>query len=163
MDLGSNWHDSILEDFRPCTRPIVVAVNHRLLSRWDLKAGLPLKSDSEVSPISKEDWVALKIQCKCKLDFPLHNTVFENYKKVSFFGQKVLPDTSLLIGQKLVKNALIEKFKCDILGYFQPLCILVLCRINYSLHRNGAQNWETTEITYAPESSSTMYYSVFGF
>ena len=91
MDLGSNWHDSILEDFRPCTRPIVVAVNHRLLSRWDLKAGLPLKSDSEVSPISKEDWVALKIQCKCKLDFPLHNTVFENYKKSLIQQDRCIP------------------------------------------------------------------------
>ena len=26
------------------------------------------------------------------------------------------------IGQKLVENAKIEKFKCDILGYFQTLC-----------------------------------------
>ena len=61
MDWGSNWHGSTLEGFRPCTRPIVVEVNHRLLSRWDLKVVLPLKSDSEVSPISKEDWVALKM------------------------------------------------------------------------------------------------------
>ena len=31
------------------------------------------------------------------------------------YGQIVLPDRSLLIGQKLVENAKIEKFKCDIL------------------------------------------------
>ena len=33
--------------------------------------------------------------------------------------QTMLPDRSLLIGQKLVKNAKIEKFKCDILSNFQ--------------------------------------------
>ena len=36
-------------------------------------------------------------------------------------GQKVLPDRSLLIGKKLVENAKIEKFLCDILGDFQTL------------------------------------------
>ena len=34
----------------------------------------------------------------------------------------MLPDRSVLIGQKLVENAKIEKFKCDILGIFQTLC-----------------------------------------
>ena len=38
-------------------------------------------------------------------------------------GQTVLPDRSILIDQKLVENAKIEKFKWDILGYFQTLCI----------------------------------------
>ena len=36
-------------------------------------------------------------------------------------GQTVLPDGSISIGQKLVGNAIIEKFKCDILGDFQTL------------------------------------------
>ena len=36
-------------------------------------------------------------------------------------GQTVLPDRSVLIGQKLVENAQIEKFKCDILGDFQTM------------------------------------------
>ena len=36
-------------------------------------------------------------------------------------GQIVLPDRSLLIGQKLVGNAKIENFKCDIFGDFQTL------------------------------------------
>ena len=34
----------------------------------------------------------------------------------------MLPDRSVLIGQKLVENAQIQKFKCDILGDFQILC-----------------------------------------
>ena len=34
----------------------------------------------------------------------------------------MLPDKSVLIGQKLVENAKIEKFKCDILDDFQTLC-----------------------------------------
>ena len=36
-------------------------------------------------------------------------------------GQTVLPDRSILIGQKLLENAKIEKFKCDILSNFQTL------------------------------------------
>ena len=35
--------------------------------------------------------------------------------------QSVLPDRSLLIGQKLVENAKIGKFKCDIWSNFQTL------------------------------------------
>ena len=34
----------------------------------------------------------------------------------------MLPDRSVLIGQKLVENAKFENFKCDILGDFQTLC-----------------------------------------
>ena len=37
-------------------------------------------------------------------------------------GQTVLPDMSILIRQKLVENAKIRKFKCDILSNFQTLC-----------------------------------------
>ena len=36
----------------------------------------------------------------------------------------MLPDWSLLIGQKLVENAKIKNFKCDILSYFQTMCKL---------------------------------------
>ena len=34
----------------------------------------------------------------------------------------MLSDRSVLIGQKLMENAKIEKLKCDILGDFQTLC-----------------------------------------
>ena len=34
----------------------------------------------------------------------------------------MLPDRSVLIGQKLVENANIKKFKCDILSDFQTMC-----------------------------------------
>ena len=37
-------------------------------------------------------------------------------------GQTELPDRSVFIGQKLVENAKIEKFKCEISGDFQTLC-----------------------------------------
>ena len=40
-------------------------------------------------------------------------------------GQKELPDRSVLIGQKLVENAKIKKFKCDTLGDFQTLCTVL--------------------------------------
>ena len=44
-----------------------------------------------------------------------------HFGKHEAFGETVLPDRSIFIGQKLVVNAKIEKFKCDILGDFQTL------------------------------------------
>ena len=38
-------------------------------------------------------------------------------------GQTVLPDRSLLKGQKLMKNAKLKQFKCDILSNFQTMCM----------------------------------------
>ena len=40
------------------------------------------------------------------------------FRKPEACGQTVLPDRSILVGQKLVKNAKIERFKCDILSNF---------------------------------------------
>ena len=37
------------------------------------------------------------------------------------YGQTVLPDWSILIGQKLVEMPKLKKFKCDIFGNFQTL------------------------------------------
>ena len=48
---------------------------------------------------------------------------FGYFWKPEACGQTVLPDRSVLIGQKLVENAKIQKFKCDILDDFQTLCI----------------------------------------
>ena len=39
-------------------------------------------------------------------------------------GQTELPDRSVLLGQKLVENAKMPKFKCDFLGDFQTLCMM---------------------------------------
>ena len=52
--------------------------------------------------------------------YPEMGTVFENHRKSSIqdcerSGQKVIPDRSILIGQKLVENAKIENFKYNIL------------------------------------------------
>ena len=47
---------------------------------------------------------------------------FGEFLKPKACGQTELPDRSVLIGQKLVENAKIEKFKCGILGDFQTLC-----------------------------------------
>ena len=44
--------------------------------------------------------------------------VFENLK---FCGQTVLPEKSVLIGQKLVENGKIEIIKCDILSNYQTM------------------------------------------
>ena len=44
-----------------------------------------------------------------------------SFWKLEANGQTVLPDRSILIGQKLVENAKIQKFKCDILSNFQTM------------------------------------------
>ena len=44
------------------------------------------------------------------------------FEKPDAYGQTVLPDRSILIGQKWLEKAKIEKFICDILGDFQTLC-----------------------------------------
>ena len=54
--------------------------------------------------------------------------VFENSKIVNFGRvfenlKLVLPDRSVSIGQKLVGNANIEIFQCDILSSFQTVCM----------------------------------------
>ena len=61
------------------------------------------------------------------------------------WGQTVLPDKSILIRQKMMKNAKMEKLKCDILGDFQtlwPCCSSVTRQVNFKI--NGkCQNWKT--------------------
>ena len=46
---------------------------------------------------------------------------FGEFWKPKACGQTELPDRSVLIGQKLVGNAKIEKLKCDIFDDFQTL------------------------------------------
>ena len=45
-----------------------------------------------------------------------------SFWKSEVCGQTVLPDRSILKGQKLAENAKIEKLKWDTLGDFQTLC-----------------------------------------
>ena len=50
-------------------------------------------------------------------------TLWTEGKKGQFEAccQTMLPDRSILVGQKLVDNAKIKRFKCDILSDFQTL------------------------------------------
>ena len=50
-------------------------------------------------------------------------------------GQTELPDRSVLIGQKLVKNVKIENLKCDILGDLQTL--FVGCHVTMLTSQSG--------------------------
>ena len=63
-------------------------------------------------------------------------TVFENHRKslIQHCGQTVLPNGSILMGQTLMENDKIEKFKWDILGNFQTLCF-VNCLFFFYLSR----------------------------
>ena len=56
-----------------------------------------------------------KSSLKCK------NSQFGEFLKSEVGGQTVLPDMSILIGQNLVENAWIKKFKGDILSNFQTV------------------------------------------
>ena len=47
--------------------------------------------------------------------------ILASFWKLEACGQTVLPDRSILIGQNLVGNAKIKKFKCDILSNFQTM------------------------------------------
>ena len=75
--------------------------------------------------------VSFKIASEASYGYILSGQKFiknaKNYKFGEFFkkreacGQTLLPDRSVLIGQKLVENAKIQKFKCDILSNFQTM------------------------------------------
>ena len=53
---------------------------------------------------------------------PKNGSFWRVFCKPEACGQTVLPDRSVLIGQKLVENAKIEKkIKCDILSNFQTM------------------------------------------
>ena len=56
-----------------------------------------------------------------RLHFQWTQVLFKNGKTAQFGGQTVLPDRSVLIGQKLVENAKIQTFKCDNLSNFQKM------------------------------------------
>ena len=48
-------------------------------------------------------------------------SILASFWKPEACGQTVLPDRSVLKGQKLVENAKIQKFKCDLLSNFQTM------------------------------------------
>ena len=51
-------------------------------------------------------------------------SILASFWKPEACGQTVLPDMSVLIGQKLVENAKMQKFKCDILSNVQTMCAI---------------------------------------
>ena len=57
-----------------------------------------------------------------------------SFLKPEACGQTVLPDRSVLTGQKLVEKAKIQKFKCDILSNFQQYAVVAKVCIFPNLH-----------------------------
>ena len=61
----------------------------------------------------------------------------------------MLPDRSVLIGQKLVENAKIKNYKCDILSNFQTMCEKVMCKMEqflksiFSTRKSGEESFWT--------------------
>ena len=104
---------------------------HKLYDSYKTEAeAFFIKWNSQCLKIGKK--VAFNIASEASYVYILSRQKFiENAKKSSILasfwkheacGQTVLPDRSILIGQKLVENAKIPKFKWDILSNFQTLC-----------------------------------------
>ena len=60
----------------------------------------------------------------------------------------MLPDRSVLIGQKLVENAKIQKFKCDIFSNFQTMCLIakLLAVKIFPLRQEGVPLFHNAEV-----------------
>ena len=68
-------------------------------------------------------------------------TFWRVFWKTDACGQTVLPDRSILIGQKLVENAQIQNLKCDILSNFQTMCVLLSKKHNLFKHAAQHDEW----------------------
>ena len=71
-----------------------------------------------------------------------------SFWKPEAFGQLVLPDKSILIGQKLVENAKVQKFKFDILVDFQTLWRPVHWSKLFCKNKTFWDDFQTVWITY---------------
>ena len=70
---------------------------------------------------------------------PKNGPFWRVFLKIEACCQTVLPDRSVLIGQKLVENAKIQKFKCDIFSNFQTMWSPSRCISN--LYIIISKNW----------------------
>ena len=67
-------------------------------------------------------------------------SILASFWKPEACGQIVLPDRSVFIEQKLVENAKIKIFKCDILSNFQTMCswsVIILLGHHFTLCRTA--------------------------
>ena len=71
-----------------------------------------------------------------------------SFWRIEAYSQTVLPDRSLLIGQKLLEKVKIQKFKCDILSNFQTMCVASLAIFRFQ------NNSESKKVLF--------YYSLWG-
>ena len=69
-----------------------------------------------------------------------------SFGKPEACGQTVLPDRSVLIGQKLVKNAKVQKLKWDILSNFQTMFTVW----NNVLRKKTFASWSEAKKTRMP-------------
>ena len=71
-------------------------------------------------------------------------------------GQTVLPDRSVFIGQKLVENGKIQKFKCDILSNFQTMW--TDSNHQYLISTVEIRYWWSTKVNQKAFSTRKLYY-----
>ena len=70
------------------------------------------------NPREWSDWIfapKILIQHCERSELPLQ------FEKIEACGETVLPEGSILKGQKLVKKSQIKNYQCDILGNFQTM------------------------------------------
>ena len=68
---------------------------------------------------------------------------FGEFLKTWSLSSKSVARYVIFKGQKLVENAKIQKFKCDILGDFQTLCgrVRMNTKMKETLHSSKAENY----------------------
>ena len=81
-----------------------------------------------------------KVFCDQKFIKNAKNCQFGEFSKLEACSQTVLPDSPILVGQKLVKNAKVGKLKCDILGDFQTLWVPLMFT-KWSANKSGTTHF----------------------
>ena len=72
--------------------------------------------NAKIKKIQLQNFEWTKVHLKCQ-----KWSMLTSFWKSEACGQTVLPDRSILSGQKLVENAKIQNLKCDILSNFQKM------------------------------------------
>ena len=92
-----------------------------LLQKWVCARCLKITEKVSFNIVSEASYVYILSGQKF-IQNAENRSILASFWQPEACGQTVLPDRSVLIGQKMVENAKIQKFKCDILSNFQTVC-----------------------------------------
>ena len=80
------------------------------------------------------EWTKVNKQCQ-------KWSILVSFWKSEACGQTVLPDRSILLGQKLLENDRWKKFNCDTLSNFQTMCMFWSLIIEFLMEKSLQSNW----------------------